>query len=405
LAQGCDYEESPTGTGLNRGVKQDSKYYTRTTAGQPNWTLSQTDTYSYDPQLDYLTGATYGDGLANASPTWSYDAAANRTDTIVDNLNRPTSIGGVAVGSDVLGNRLTMGSNSYTWDLQNRMTSYKSTSCAYRADGTRVSKSNSTGSTSYRYDAQMGMEDIDFAANGSVSKVTDYGIGAREIAYPLYDAHGSMMSTLAEQGAGGYTFSTPRTFDAWGNLRLGALTGDPKGRYCAELGHKQDDESGLTYMRARYYEPTSGRFLSEDPQRSSENWFEYCGGDPVQGADRTGCTKVDDDTQHQVLFILDENIWLGGSVLAGLFALERNLNGVVLGLTIAIAGAAAALGETDFSHGLLFLINMPAAIAVAIFAYAASLETAASNACTFAIVGLLTASFTADTAALLTVDG
>ena len=39
-----------------------------------------------------------------------------------------------------------------------------------------MSKSSSNGSTSYRYDGQMGTEDIDFASNGSVSKVTDYGL-------------------------------------------------------------------------------------------------------------------------------------------------------------------------------------------------------------------------------------
>jgi RHS repeat-associated protein len=106
--------------------------------------------------------------------------------------------------------------------------------------------------------------------------------------YPIYDAHGNMISTLAKQGTGGYTFSALRTFDAWGNIRLGAQSGDPKGRYCANLGHKQDDESGLLYMRARYYEPLSGRFLNDDPQGSGSNWQIYCSGDPVNQSDGTG---------------------------------------------------------------------------------------------------------------------
>jgi uncharacterized protein RhaS with RHS repeats len=47
---------------------------------------------------------------------------------------------------------------AYTWDVLNRMTSYTSgsiaTSYEYRADGMRVSKSDSTGSAVYRYDGR-----------------------------------------------------------------------------------------------------------------------------------------------------------------------------------------------------------------------------------------------------------
>jgi RHS repeat-associated protein len=272
--------------------------------GSASWSASQTDTYGYDSALDYLTAAGYGDGLANANPTWSYDAAGNRNDAVTDNLNRSTSLGGTTVTNDILGNRLTKGSTSYGWDMLNRMTSFTSsgtTSYVYRADGMRVSKSNSSGSTSYRYDGQMGMEDVDFASNGSVSKVTDYGLGARgvdamfvtqsgttSVSYPLYDSHGNMISTLNKQGAGGFAYSALRTFDAWGVIRRGVQTGDPKGRYCANLGHKQDDESGLVYMRARYYEPSSGRFVSEDPSASGANWFVYGKSDPVNAIDRDG---------------------------------------------------------------------------------------------------------------------
>jgi RHS repeat-associated protein len=300
VGQSCDYEYS----GLNRGVKTDSIYKMPTSAGSASWSASQTDTYGYDSGMDYLTAAGYGDGLANANPTWSYDAAGNRNDAVTDNLNRSTSLGGTTVTSDILGNRLTKGSTSYGWDILNRMTSFTSsgtTSYVYRADGMRVSKSNSTGATSYRYDGQMATEDIDFASNGTVSKVTDYGIGPRgndamfvtqsgttSASYPLYDAHGNMISTLSKQGTGGFAYSALRTFDAWGVIRRGAQTGDPKGRYCASLGHKQDDESGLTYMRARYCEPASGRFLSSDAAVSGRNWFTYCGNDPVNRSDQSG---------------------------------------------------------------------------------------------------------------------
>lgn len=97
-----------------------------------------------------------------------------------------------------------------------------------------------------------------------------------------------MVATLARSGNNSYSLGNQRSFDAWGSVRLGAQTGDPSGRYCGNLGHKQDDESGLIYMRARYYEPASGRFLSEDPSRNGPNWVVYCGNNPVGAIDVNG---------------------------------------------------------------------------------------------------------------------
>jgi len=69
---------------------------------------------------------------------------------------------------------------------------------------------------------------------------------------PIYDIHDSIVSTFAGNGTS-YTCSTIKGLEAWGVVRVGGQPGDPKGRYCESLGHKHDDESGPTYMRARYY--------------------------------------------------------------------------------------------------------------------------------------------------------
>jgi RHS repeat-associated protein len=74
----------------------------------------------------------------------------------------------------------------------------------------------------------------------------------------------------------------------------GERTPSTPGRgYCANLGHPED-ETGLVYMRARYYEPTTGRFISEDPARDGVNWYLYADGDPVGKVDASGCTNVVD---------------------------------------------------------------------------------------------------------------
>jgi RHS repeat-associated protein len=111
--------------------------------------------------------------------------------------------------------------------------------------------------------------------------------------YPLYDAHGNMVATLHRSGMGSFGLSDSRSYDAWGSIRLGAGTGDPKHAYCASLGHVKDDESGLTYMRARYYESSTGRFISQDPGRQGGNWFAYCGNNPVDHIDTDGKDWID----------------------------------------------------------------------------------------------------------------
>ncbi|MBP9202147.1 MAG: RHS repeat-associated core domain-containing protein, partial [Gemmatimonadales bacterium] len=55
-------------------------------------------------------------------------------------------------------------------------------------------------------------------------------------------------------------------------------------------GREYDSESGLYYMRARYYDPTLGRWISEDPIgiAGGANLFVYAGSDPVNITDPSG---------------------------------------------------------------------------------------------------------------------
>jgi uncharacterized protein RhaS with RHS repeats len=45
-------------------------------------------------------------------------------------------------------------------------------------------------------------------------------------------------------------------------------------------------------MRARYYEPSTGRFISEDPARDGANWLVYCGNDPANFRDPDGRART-----------------------------------------------------------------------------------------------------------------
>ena len=62
-----------------------------------------------------------------------------------------------------------------------------------------------------------------------------------------------------------------------------------KFRYCGEY---YDSETGLIYLRNRYYDSTLGRFISEDPARDGTNWYVYCENNPVGFVDPLGLEYI-----------------------------------------------------------------------------------------------------------------
>ena len=53
-------------------------------------------------------------------------------------------------------------------------------------------------------------------------------------------------------------------------------------------GEYLDKETGNIYLRARYYDPSIGRFISEDPIKDGTNWYVYCSNNPIAFVDPTG---------------------------------------------------------------------------------------------------------------------
>lgn len=120
--------------------------------------------------------------------------------------------------------------------------------------------------TSVRYGLGARGVDCEQSATGTYYSNVPRSMGAYgAFSYPLYDAHGNRICALTRYGSGYYSTDTPRFMDAWGKVISGSSTGGSNQRYCANLAHVQDDESGMVYMRARYYEPETGRLISEDP--------------------------------------------------------------------------------------------------------------------------------------------
>ncbi|MEQ1823303.1 MAG: RHS repeat-associated core domain-containing protein [Fimbriimonadaceae bacterium] len=292
--------------------------------------------------------------------------------------------------NDILGNRTDRNyttSNAaamrYDWDVLNRAKNILKPSSGasyyYRADGMRTEKveginlswvqvSRASGyydtntasnrpTTRYFYDGQMPIEE-DYTTGGSVTKVTRNALGARGIdmisvttssgtntRYPIYDGHGNCIATLAKSGTNSYSMGDWRTYDVWGSVRSGNTTGDPTKRYVANLGHQADDESDLIYMRARYYEPASGRFVSEDPAMDGSNWFTYCDSNSLNFVDESGEYKIKHKSWWNYGQLMGYVFGLGAVIFAPLTGLDpaKKLGTVASMLAMSVAGFSAAL--------------------------------------------------------------
>jgi len=224
--------------------------------------------------------------------------------------------------------------------------------------------------TEYLYDGQMPVCEQEFA--GSTLRTTRVNfLGARGIEavvaidhtrgnavalrWLLYDGHGNLVRLMAPD----YRLSTFQWRGVWGEGQgsLGTLRG-----YCANLGHPED-ETGLVYMRARYYELATGRFISEDPARDGVNWYLYADGNPVRKIDFTGKSAQDEYKSYAVLgtllatvaygimlanTILEIMAWLSGGPISrqdgDIFTLLKVTYLIAVGFaTIATALFAAAL--------------------------------------------------------------
>jgi RHS repeat-associated protein len=52
--------------------------------------------------------------------------------------------------------------------------------------------------------------------------------------------------------------------------------------------YQTDADTGLMLLGHRYYDASTGRFLSADPAQAGTNWYDYCDNDPLSKVDPSG---------------------------------------------------------------------------------------------------------------------
>jgi len=149
---------------------------------------------------------------------------------------------------------------------------------------------------------------------------------------------GAYVQGAANGGKVQYTPGPKR--DVYGILRSSATLPTPHG-FVGGLGHPTDS-TGLIYMRARYYDPGCGRFISEDPGDDGQNWYGYSGDNPVNTVDDSG-----KDANRITQIIL---AWLAGAYSSG-YIYERFLKPLTKFGTQKVGDWLISMGENLLNGG------------------------------------------------------
>ena len=283
-------------------------------------TLDGTWTYSYDTtgQSVHAVFASTNNSIPSQDLTYQYNAAGDRTETIVDGVT-----------------------TNYTTNSVNETTSTSDgTIYTYDADGNLISETNASGTTTYTYDSLDRLISVtsptdsfiyEYDALGNLAATIHNGQTTQNLVDPVgfdglpevaqYDGNSNLIAgyTYGLGLVSQFTVSATNyyQFDAQGSTAdltnsSGAIQNSysylPFGGTLASSGSTynpftfvgQDgvstDGSGLVNMQARDYDPVVGQFVSNDPTGlagGDSNLRRYVGNDPLDFVDPGGTNSYE----------------------------------------------------------------------------------------------------------------
>ena len=249
--------------------------------------------------VEETSNATISDGLA-ISPT---DLI---TSTAADAKTEET-----AYSYDANGNQITKTAEgkteTNTYDGLNQLIGFTdgetTASYKYNADGLRTSKTVDGKTINHIWDGSkqiiVDMDDSDWYSAEVYVRGTNLlakfskqsGNVKTDYQYYTQNAHGDVVNLTDSTGA----ITKSYKYDAFG-VEQNIDDADTNAfRYCGEYF---DAETGTIYLRARYYNPTIGRFISRDSYAGeindplSLNFYTYCENNPIYGIDPNGHFKL-----------------------------------------------------------------------------------------------------------------
>lgn len=273
------------------GVPLDNHSYTYTSLNQlKNVDVNQ---YGYDA-ADNLTQLTSGgrQGFDRLNRIcWSTTTPPTGTPTC-----RVPPSGATTYDYDSRGNRTSVttsggSTTAMAWDQSNLLKTY-GTTAAYvsNGDGLRASKTVSGATTAFTYDLSGSLPSLLQETTGATTTRYIYGpddkviesVSGTTTTYHHQDQLGSTRVLTDSTGTVTGTF----TYDSYGQQTGSTGTASTPFGWAGEY---RDVESGLIYLRARYYDPATAQFLSVDPlYAETGSRYGYVDANPLNAVDPFG---------------------------------------------------------------------------------------------------------------------
>ena len=225
-----------------------------------------------------------------------------------------TAVNGSTIRYDAIGNPLSDGTWTYTWQngrqLQKMQKAGVTAEFVYNADGLRVQKMVNGVATKYTLHGKnivhmtSGTDELHFFYDAQ-NRPAVVVYNGTAYAY-VKSLQGDIVAILDENGNTVVSYG----YDAWGSPlwctgELAETLGKVQPfRY---RGYVFDEETGLYYLRSRYYNPQWGRFANADAL-IDQNLYSYCKNSPMKFHDPSGYREELDDPFMEVFDSMTDKV-------------------------------------------------------------------------------------------------
>ncbi len=277
---------------------------------------AKTISYGYDDLNRLLSASTSGLSSGDYSETYEYDALGNITyksdlgfmlyEGTGKNGSNPhavTEVAGTSYTYDANGNLTSNGDHNYTWDKRNRLIGSGSLSFSYDHNGSRYKTTDTSGEAPVYTHYLAPYEEV---RNGTPTYYIFAGsqrVAALEGNAYTYYHQDHLGGTALTTNSSGYVTQIYDYYPYGSELLNSQLSSTDAAHSFTDK--ELEEDIGLYYFEARWYDPKIGRFLSEDPAQLDNrifkliqdpqdlNFYGYSRSNPISSIDPNGELRVD----------------------------------------------------------------------------------------------------------------